>query len=62
MIGFIIWIIGLVLAIKAALEIYQLNGDTLKKVLGIVILLCPSWVGLAVYYLFAREKMAQWVK
>ena len=32
MIGFIIWIVGLVLAVKAALEIYHLEGDIIKKV------------------------------
>ena len=62
MIGFIVWIIGLVLSVKAALEIYRLNGDFIKKVLFIVFVLCCSWIGLAVYYLFAREKMAQWVE
>ena len=62
MIGFIIWIVGLVLAIKAALEIYHLEGDFIKKVLFIVILLCTSWIGLAVYYLYAHEKVAQWIK
>lgn len=62
MIAFIIWIVGLVLSIKAALEIFQLEGDLLKKVLFIVLVLCFSWIGLAVYYLYAREKMAQWVK
>ena len=62
MIAFIIWIVGLVLSIKAALEIFQFEGDLLKKVLFIVLVLCFSWIGLAVYYLFARDKMAQWVK
>jgi hypothetical protein len=62
MIAFIIWIVGLVLSIKAGLEIFQLEGDLLKKVLFIVLVLCFSWIGLAVYYLFARDKMAQWVK
>ena len=62
MIAFIIWIVGLVLSIKAALEIFQLEGDLIKKVLFIVLVLCFSWIGLAVYYLFARDKMAEWVK
>ena len=62
MIGFIIWIVGLVLAVKAALEIYHLEGDIIKKVLFIALVLCTSWVGLIVYYLVARDKMAQWVK
>jgi len=62
MIGFIIWIVGLVLAIKAALEIFHLEGDMVKKLLFIILLLCTSWVGLLVYYLFARDNMPQWVK
>lgn len=62
MIGFIIWIIGLVLAIKAALEIYRLEGDFIKKLLFIILVLCTSWLGLCVYYFFAREKMIEWVK
>ena len=62
MTGFIIWLVGFVLGIKAALEIYKLNGDLVKKILFIVVLLCASWVGLVVYYFFAREKVAQWVK
>uniref|UniRef100_UPI0040575F66 hypothetical protein n=1 Tax=Alistipes sp. TaxID=1872444 RepID=UPI0040575F66 len=62
MIGFIIWIVGLVLAIKAALEIFHLEGDMVKKLLFIILLLCTSWVGLLVYYLFARDNISQWVK
>ena len=62
MIGAIIWIVGLVLAVKAALEILHLEGDTLKKVAFVVLLLLCSWIGLAVYYLFARNKVAEWVK
>lgn len=62
MIGTIIWIIGLILCIKAALEIWNLPVDTAKKLLAIVVLLLTSWVGLVVYYFFARGKMADWLK
>jgi membrane protein DedA with SNARE-associated domain len=62
MIGFIIWVIGLVLTIKAALQIWNTAGDTVKKLLFIVILLLTSWVGLIVYYFFAKDKIAEWVK
>lgn len=62
MIALIAWIIGLVLSVKAALEIYRLEGDAIKKVLFIVLVIMCSWVGLVVYYLFARNKMAKWVK
>lgn len=31
MIGFIIWVVGLVLTIKAAIEIWKINGNTVKN-------------------------------
>jgi hypothetical protein len=62
MISFIIWIIGVVLCIKAVLEILSLPGDMTKQLLCIVILLLTSWVGLVVYYFWAREQVGQWVK
>ena len=59
MIGFIIYIIGLVLCIKAVLEILALNGDMAKKLIAAILIVVTSWVGLAVYYFYARENMAQ---
>lgn len=50
MIGFIIWIIGVVLTIKAAIEIWNLNVDPVKKIVVIVLLVLTSWLGIAVYY------------
>lgn len=61
MIGFIIWVIGLVLTIKAALDIWKVNGDVAKKLLLICLILLTSWVGLAFYYFFAKDKIAEWV-
>lgn len=60
--GTIIYIVGLVLAIIAALEIFKLNGDMIKKIIAIVVVLLTSWVGLAVYFFFARTRIAEWVK
>lgn len=62
MIGFIIWIIGLVLTIKAGMEIWKTNGDMAKKLLFIVLIIITSWLGLAFYYFYAKEKVAEWVK
>ena len=42
MIGFIIWIIGVVLTIKAAIEIWNLNVDPVKKIVVIVLLVPPA--------------------
>lgn len=62
MIGFIIWIIGVVLTIKAAIEIWNLNVDPFKKIVVIVLLVLTSWIGIAVYYLVAKDKLATWLK
>lgn len=62
MIGTIIYIIGLVLAIKAVLEILKMPMGTAGKVISTVVVLCTSWVGLAVYYLYAKDKLVDWFK
>lgn len=62
MIGFIIWIIGVVLTIKADIEIWNLNVDPVKKIVVIVLLVLTSWLGIAVYYLVAKDKLATWLK
>ena len=60
--GFIIWTIGLVLCIKAVLEILKWNIDGIKKLLVVIILLLTSWVGLAVYYFWGRENLEAQLK
>lgn len=62
MIGTIIYIIGILLCIKAALEILKLEGDFIKKLIFIILLVATSWIGLVVYYFIARDKIAGWVK
>lgn len=62
MIGFIIWAIGLVLTVKAALEIWKLNADAVKKLVVVVLLLLTSWLGLAFYYLYGKERMGDWLR
>lgn len=62
MVGFIIWIVGLVLCIKAVLEIWKWNVDTVKKLLVIIAVLLTSWIGLAVYYFWGRENLPQMLK
>lgn len=62
MLAFIIWIVGLILTIKACLEIWKLPVDGAKKLLTIIVLLLTSWVGLIIYYFFAKDKLADWLK
>lgn len=61
MIGFIIWIIGLVLTIKAAIEIWRLRASVEKRLLAIVLILLTSWIGLFFYYFYARTRIEAWL-
>ena len=61
MISFIIWIIGVILTIKAAMDIWKLQGDDVKKVLFIVLIVLTSWLGIIAYYVF-KNKFPKWVK
>ena len=44
------------------MEIFALADEMPKKIIAAVVVLLTSWIGLAVYYFYAREKMAEWVK
>lgn len=59
MIGFIIWIIGVVLCVKAVLEIMKWPVDGVKKLLVAIIILLTSWIGICVYYFWGRENLPQ---
>ncbi len=60
--GFIIWIIGLVLCIKAVLEVLKWDIDGVKKLLVVILLLITSWIGLAVYYFWGRQNLENMLK
>ena len=62
MIGFIIWIVGLILAIKAVLEIMKWNIEGVKKLLVAILVLLTSWIGLAVYYFWGRDNLPKMLK
>ena len=62
MIGFIIWIIGLILAIKAVLEIMKWKVDGVKKLLVAILVLLTSWIGLIFYYFLGRDNLPQMLK
>ena len=62
MIGFIIWIIGLILAIKAVLEIMQWKVDGVKKLLVAILVLLTSWIGRIFYYFWGRDNLPSMLK
>ncbi len=56
-----IYILGLVLTVMAAVDIWKINADGIKKLVVIVLLLLTSWIGIAFYYLYAKDKLAGWL-
>ena len=60
--GTIIYIAGLVLAIVAVFDIIKKPISLVGKIITSVIVLATSWVGLAVYYLYAKDHLTEWFK
>lgn len=60
--GTIIWLVGTVLAIMAVMDVFKKNISTGWKIIWSVLLLVTGWIGLAVYYFFAKDKIEGWSK
>lgn len=61
MIGFFVWLIGLILTIRAAIEIWHLPVTVEKRLIVIALILISSWLGLLFYYFYARDRLAYWL-
>lgn len=60
--GTIIYIIGIVLSVLAVIDIFKKPIGLVGKIIVSVIVLATSWVGLAVYFLWAKNHIAEWFK
>ena len=58
----IIWLIGVILAVKAVLEILKWNINPIVKILVAIVLLITSWVGLIIYYLWGKDNLEKLLK
>lgn len=58
----IIYIIGLVLAVLAVIDIFKKPISLVGKIVTAVIVLLTSWVGLIVYFLYAKNHLTEWFK
>ena len=58
----IIWLIGLVLSIMAVLDIFKKNISTPWKLIWSLLVLATSWIGLAVYFFYAKKHIEIWCK
>ena len=60
--GTIIWLAGLICAIWCILDIFKKPVGLVGKLFMTIIVLATSWLGLALYYFWARNKMTTWFK
>ena len=60
--GSIIYIIGVVLAVLAVIDIAKKPISVIGKIISIILVLITSWIGLAVYYLYAKDHLTEWFK
>lgn len=58
----IIYTIGLVLSILAVIDICKKPISLVGKVISSVLVLLLSWVGLLIYYLYAKNHLTEWFK
>lgn len=58
----IIYLIGVVLSIVAVLDILKKPISFVGKIISAVLVLATSWIGLAVYFLYAKDHLTDWFK
>ena len=58
----IIYLVGLVLSILAVIDIIKKPITLVGKIICCVIVLATSWVGLIVYFLWAKNHITTWFK
>jgi len=58
----LVYIVGVVLAVLAVIDIFKKPISLVGKIITAVLVLATSWIGLAVYYLFARDRLTKWFK
>ena len=60
--GTSLYLVGLVCAVLAVLDIFKKKISTVGKVIASVVVLLTSWVGLLVYYFYAKDHLEEWFK
>ena len=60
--GTIIWIVGIVCTVLAIVDVFKKNITTIGKIIMTVLLLLTSWIGLSLYYFWAKNHVTEWFK
>ena len=62
MLAKIVYLVDLVLAILAVVDIFKKPISLVAKIICAVVVLATSWIGLALYYLWAKNHLTEWFK
>ena len=62
MIGSIVYYAGIALAILAVLDIFKKPISLVGKIICSIVVLALSWLGFALYFLWAKDKITKWFK
>ena len=60
--GTVLYLAGLICAIWCVLDILKKPIGLVGKLLTAVVVLATSWVGLLLYYFWARHNLTSWFK
>lgn len=60
--GTIIWIAGVVFSVLAIMDVFKKDISMVGKIIMTVLLLITGWIGLAVYYFYAKDHVTEWFK
>ena len=58
----LLYVIGVVLSVLAVIGILKKPISVAGKIITAVVVLLTSWVGLAVYYFYAKDHLTEWFK
>ena len=58
----IIYFVGIVLSVLAVLDILKKPISLVGKIICAALVLLTSWIGLLVYYLYAKDHITEWFK
>ena len=58
----IVYIVGVVLSVLAVLDIIKKPISLVGKIVTSILVLATSWIGLAVYFLYAKDHLVEWFK
>lgn len=58
----LLYVIGVVLSVLAVIDILKKPISVAGKIITAVVVLLTSWVGVAVYYFYAKDHLTEWFK